>query len=601
MRLQGCCAHPTGWHRNVYGPCNTGFAHHEKPNPLQFNRADDFIATGPALWPHGRDAPERPSHAFRGMSASGRSTRGTFRFSDPPLLLLALLLLAVFMLSRLPFFWYYPSARLAQDTTWYLEIVTTIRGGHWPRFTYRPPGYPLLFWFVTLFTDRWIAVIYAQNLLSYASSLFLVYSVRRYRASLALPATLAMCGFLGSSQVVLYDVALLSDSLYTSSVITAVALLLLAFRGFGPFPLAIASAAMAWCILVRPSGEYFIVIYAIVLAYLVWQRQPVLSVVAFSLPFPALVLALCAYNYATISCFVVSSLGEANLVGATALFWEPDPRLPDSVNLALKDLPASYARQDITLEDLQTLQTSWDADRLNLIYEKAFNRLIFSEGWGWTRLGTGDYLSGRANMRAASLIAIRRHPVLYAKFVWVGLVEYFRGVGYKFDIESSIAYRKRGNPLSEMGGTHPDETAARLVASSNESAPATVLTGNEAASGQERFVKGLQHQWQRLHGVIFQNIAWSYIYFIVLALSAVQFMRSKAGDKDVFLMFVLTLIPLGASLIVSLVVISADRYSYPTQFLYYLCVVLTPLLFGRIPRAAEAYEPSNRVRPDANG
>jgi len=521
------------------------------------------------------------------MSPSGQGARAASRFSDPSLLSLAALLLAVFLLSRLPFFWYYPSVQAAQDTQGYLDMVAAIRGGHWPRFLYRTPGYPLLFWFVTLFTGRWIAVVDVQNLLSFASSLFLVFSVRRYRASLALPATLDMCGFLGSSQVVLYDVALLSDSLYASCTITAVAVLFLAFRGFNPLPLAAASAAMALCILVRPAGEYLIVIYAAILAYLIWQRRTLRSVVAFLVPLPALILGLCTYNYATISSFVVSSLGEANLVGATALYWEPDPRLPDSVNLALKDLPASYARQDITPEDLQTMRTSWDADRLNLVYEKAFNRLIFSEGWGWGRLGTGDYLGSRANMRAVSLIAIRRHPALYAKFVWVGLVEYFKGVGYKFDIESSIAYRKRGNPLYGMSGAHPDEMAARLAADPNGAAPAVDLQDRETASRLERLIRGLQHLWQRLHAAIFQNMAWACAYFLVLILSAVQLARTRGRDKGVFLLFVLTLIPLGASVIVSLVVISADRYSYPTQFIYYLCVALSPLLFGGTPGAAE--------------
>ena len=521
------------------------------------------------------------------MSPSGQGARASSRFSNPSLLSLAALLLAVFMLSRLPFFWYYPSVQASQDTPGYLDMVTEIRQGHWPHFLYRTPGYPLFFWFVTLFTERWIAVVYVQNLLSYASSLFLVYSVRRYRASLALPAALAMCGFLGSSQVVLYDVALLSDSLYASSIVTSVALLVLAFKGFNPFPLAAASVAMALCILVRPAGEYLIVIYAAVLAYLLWQRRPIRSVVAFLVPLPALILGLCAYNYATISNFVVTSFGEANLVGATALFWEPDPRLPDSVNLALRDLPASYARQDITPEDLETMRTSWDADRLNLLYEKAFNRLIFSERWGWGRLGSGDYLRSRANMRAVSLIAIRRHPVLYAKFVWVGLVEFYRGVGYKFDIESSIAYRKRGNPLYGMSGIHPDEMAAHLAAASDGAASAVPVQGREAESGQERFLRGLQHLWERLHAAIYQNAAWSYAFFIVLVLSAVRLVRSRCRDSSVFLLFVLALIPLGASLVASLVVISADRYSYPTQFIYYLCVALTPLLFGGTSGTAE--------------
>ncbi len=521
------------------------------------------------------------------MNTSGKGTRTVSRFSDPSLLSLAALLFAVFILSRLPFFWYYPSVRAAQDTPGYLDVVTEIRAGHLPHFIYRPPGYPIFFWFVTLFSSRWIGVVYAQNLLSYASSLFLVYSVRRYRASLALPATLAMCGFLGSSQVVLYDIALLSDSLYASSIITAVALLVIAFREFKPLYLALTSTAMALCVLVRPAGEYFIVILVAVLAYLFWQRQPMRSLAAFMVPFPALVLGLCTYNYGTISSFGLTSLGEANLVGATALFWEPDPRLPESVNLALKDLPASYARQDITAEDLQTMRTSWDADRLNLIYEKAFNRLIFSERWGWGRLGSGDYLKSRASIRAVSLIAIQRHPVLYAKFVWVGLVEFYKGVGYRFDIESSIAYRRRGNPLYGMSGSHPDEMAARLAAGSTEAAPAPVLQGEGAASGLERFLRYLQHLWQRLHAAIFQNAAWSYAYFIILTLSTFRLARSRGRDKSVFLLFMITLIPLGASLVVSLVVISADRYSYPTQFIYYLCVALVPLLFNKIPGAGE--------------
>jgi hypothetical protein len=521
------------------------------------------------------------------MNPTGRGARLTAWFSDPSLLPLAALLLAVFMMSRLPFFWYYPSAQAAQDTTWYLDNVTSIREGHWPHFTYRTPGYPLFFWFITLFSSRWIAVVYVQNLLSYASSLFLVSAVRRYRPSLALPATLAMCGFLGSSQVVLYDIALLSDSLYTSSIIAVVALLFLTFEDFKPLPLALTSTAMALCIFVRPSGEFFIVIYAAVLVFLVGRRQPVRSVVAFLVPLPVLLLGLCAYNYATISYFVVSSLGEANLGGATALYWEPDPRLPDSVNLALKDLPASYARQDITPEDFHTLRTSWDAEQLNLIYQKAFNRLIFSEDWGWGRLGPGDYISSRANIRAVSLLAIRKHPDLYAKFVWVGLIEYYKGVGYTFDIESAIAFRKRGNLLARMGGEHPDAVAARLAAVQNGAASDTPSQGAEARSVQERFFRGLQHRWQGVHAAIFQSMAWSYAYFLVFTLSAVQLARSRGRDRGVFLLFLLMLIPLGASLIVSLVVISADRYSYPTQFLYYLGVALTPLLFGKLPTAAE--------------
>lgn len=514
------------------------------------------------------------------MSAPGDDTRAPRKtLEDPPLLLLAALLMAVFMLSRLPFFWYYPSVHTSQDTPGYLEVVTSIREGHWPHFIYRTPGYPLFFWFVTLFTNRWMAVVCAQNLLSYASSLFLVYSVRCYRPSLALPAALAMCGFLGSSQVVLYDVALLSESLYTTTIIVSVALFLAAFRRFDAAPLALASAAMACCIFVRPAGQYFLPIYAGIAGYLVLRRVPFRSVTAFLLPFPALLVSLCAYNYATLSSPAISPFAEASLVGATALFWEPDPRLPDSVNQALKDLPASYARQDITPEDLQAVRTSWDVDRLNPIYEKAIARMVFSEGWGWGRLGSGDYFRSRANMRAVSLIAIRRHPILYAKFFWVGLVEYYRGVGFKFDIESAIANREQGNLLYGMSGAHPDQVAARLAADSKGAARGSDPRDAAARSSQERLVRGLQHLWQRLHAAVFQNTAWSFAYFTVLILSTVQLARHRGRHDGAFLMVVLTLIPLGASFVICLVQSPTDRYSYPTQFIYYLCVALSPLLW----------------------
>jgi hypothetical protein len=485
---------------------------------------------------------------------------------------LAAALLAVFIISRLPYFWFYPSVRMAQDTNGYLDLVKEVQDGHLPHFIFRTPGYPLFFWLITLFTWRWIAVVYVQNLLSLASSLVLVHAVSRLRRSLAVPATLAMCGFLGSSQVVLYDVALLSECLYTNCVILTVAFLLHAFRDASRANLGTASALMAFAILVRPAGVYFGVTYALVLAFLAWNRLPARSVVAFLVPFPAILLVFCAYNYATISSFAITMGGETNLAGATALFWEPDPRLPAEVNRALKDLPASYAREGITPADLAVLRTSWDSDQLFPVFAKAYNRLAWSEGWGdGKRFGARDYVSARAYIKQVSLLAIRRHPILYAKFVWVNVVEYFRGVGYKFDVRSALSYREQGNPgdarwRASPAPLEPDHAAA----------PA----GNPGASGLERLVTALQLGWQSVQGALFQRTLWSWALFCMLALSAVKLARSRGRDVGSFLLLALTLIPVGSSLVVCLVEVAADRYSYPTQFIYYLCVALAPLLWG---------------------
>ena len=481
-------------------------------------------------------------------------------FSDPPLLGLVLVLLGAFMVTRLPYFWYNDSVRLSQDSGSYMDVVKTLQEGHWPRFIFRTPGYPLFVWMISWVTPRWMAVICVQNLLSFLACVALVAAVRRYRAPLAFAATVALCGYLGSTQVLLYDVSLLSDSLYTVLLILTAAALFAALAKKTPLGFAVLSAAMVAAILVRPAGMYLIVIYALVLAYLAWDRRSRACLLGFALPLPAMLLAFCAYNYATIAQFVISPFGEANLAGATALFWEPDPSLPAPVNRALEALPASYTEVGITQAELDTVRTSWDPDPLFDIYAKAYNRLVWSAGWGsGSRFGSGTYLQSRGYIKQVSLVAIRRHPSLYAKYVWVNMVMFFRGVGYRFDVRTAVAYREAG------------------AAGPAVSAP--VGPGTPAAAPfAERCVEAAQSGWQRLHGVLFQQTAWSWACGCVLLASAVRLLACRGRDEGAFILLALTLMPLGASLVVCLVETATDRYSYPTQFIYYLSVALLPLL-----------------------
>ena len=80
----------------------------------------------------------------------------------------------------------------------------------------------------------------------------------------------------------------------------------------------------------------------------------------------------------------------------------------------------------------------------------------------------------------------------------------------------------------------------------------------------------------------------------MLVLSVTQLVRFRGRHFGAFLLLVLTLIPLGASLVVCLVEVATDRYSYPTQFVCYLSVALAPLLFaaGRGGLAAGAPQPA---------
>src|SRR5208282_5235984 len=100
---------------------------------------------------------EGPRSSFAGLEASppmneSRSPEGSVRgraaalLRDSPFLALALVMLAAFLATRIPFFWYSPRVDLSQDSQSYLDVADTMRSGHWPRFIFRTPGYPLLVW-----------------------------------------------------------------------------------------------------------------------------------------------------------------------------------------------------------------------------------------------------------------------------------------------------------------------------------------------------------------------------------------------------------------------------------------------------------------------
>jgi hypothetical protein len=501
----------------------------------------------------------------------------------PSFVVLAGVLIAVFTVIRAPFLWYFPRVFMSQDSASYMDVAREIRDGLWPQFVIRTPAYPIFLWAVNSFGDRWLAVVFVQMLLSLAACLLVVWCVREIRPGLAWPATIAMCGMLGSAQVLFYEISILSDSMYASSLAVAAALLILAFVRKSPAPLALASAAMAFAILVRPAGSFLAVIFAIVVAGLAWNRAGWRNIAAFAVPFPSILLALCTYNAATISRFTVNPFGEANLTGATALFWEKDPSLPPAVNRALDGLPASYAELGITAGDLATVRKSWDVDRLFRIYADSYNKLIWSDGWGsGTRFGPGGYIANQRAIRAVCFSAIGRHPALYLKFVWVNLVSFFEGVGYRFDIYSSLRFRARG-PL----GTRP---AGIDLASAAHAAVRPVAESIPSNRDLDHPVVRVQQAWEEVHGFIFQRSAWAAACLIIFAASAAQLIRHRGRHEGAFLLFALTLFPIGASLVVCLVEVASDRYSFPTQFVYYLAAALSPILAA--PRLGRARKPA---------
>jgi hypothetical protein len=279
-----------------------------------------------------------------------------------------------------------------------------MRAGHWPRFIFRTPGYPLLIWLVTSSPTAGSPIVSCRTCCRSAPALCLVYAGTALRRALALPAAIAMCGFLGSSQVLFYDISLMSDSLYTSMVILAWP------RSYWPSPphraaaFSLVSALMA---LVDPRaprrglprGDL-----CLILAYLLWNRSARACDPRFRGPVPGDPPALLRLQPCDDRAVHISPFAEANLAGATALFWEPDPRLPPRSTRPLRAFRPPTAKQgDHRRRPRAGARRPGTRGRCSTCMRRRTTGWCGERGWGsGTRFGSGDYLHNRSYIRDVS-------------------------------------------------------------------------------------------------------------------------------------------------------------------------------------------------------
>jgi hypothetical protein len=524
---------------------------------------------------------------FWASPAQRKLLRPALRFlANPPFYLPAAIVFLLFAISRLPFFCYYAVPTIEPDSASYLYLVAILRGHYWLYFDVRTPGYPLLVWPFTYLSDQFLPVVYAQCILSLLASLAVVLSIHRIRPSLSLLVAVAMGAFLSGSQETMYDTAVLSESLYTTTIVLSVALLFLGLISGKGCYLAGSSAVMGYAIWTRPAGLYFVIIYAIVLGYLLWNRYRRKAIVSFMLPLPILLLSLSTYNLYTIKSFVVSPFGEANLAGATLLFWEPDPSLPPEVNEAVKDLPNAYAAAGITAADFEVLRRSWNPWKLLEVFDKQYNKLVWGAGYGsGKRFSHKGYLYYRKYIRQVSLAAIRHHPLIYLKYVWTNLAIFYNNLNSRYEYYTELG--------SSVKAIYVDKTTVYEVIPSVDvhvepPLPADVHILRSASDSEialaPHYLTRVHVAWEQVHWELFLSRWWLVAYVGIFAAGVLRLCQSRGHNLEAFMIVTLCLLVLGAGLVVALVEIAMSRYSYPTQFVFYLVVALSPALLKSSPR-----------------
>jgi hypothetical protein len=508
----------------------------------------------------------------------------------PPFWTLALALGVMVVANRLWVFTDYPIVAVHPDSGGYFAIAEQIGSGVLPNFGNRPPMYPLFLKAVFTVQDRLLALAFAQSLLSFAGALTLVYGATRWSPALGVPATVMLGLYLFGFQSMEHDTAMLSESLYASFLMFAFGALIAGLRQARPLWLAVASASMGFAILTRPAGMFLLVTFAIVAAWLLWRRFPRVALAAFAIPLPLLMLSMSYYNLRVVRAFAPTTWGEANLAVATFLYWEPDPSYPPEINADVERIRTIIqGRYDATGKDRTVLDRSWHPNRLGAIYVESFNAAALDIA----QMMGGHYeTTGRYWIRRIAFDSIAKHPLYYGKFVYAMLFNYFRPApdyDFRLYLQNRAWVHYVARTFAPEKGNGIMTRMAKELAAGIPRPPLVVASfdTNDVMDLQDRVLLPATWKWRLYHlthrarQFFFERWIWTMAVFAGLLASTYLLMRSRVRHDGAFVLFIVTVSALGASLVVSLVEFSQPRYSYPMEWAYGMSAVLLPLLASR--------------------
>lgn len=501
----------------------------------------------------------------------------------PPLWLSLAVVIVPLAAHRWWFFFDVPLPAVHPDSGSYYALARLIWAGEWPHFEIRPLAYPLFLSAVLGTTRSLMGLMIVQTLMTAASACVLVFAVHRLRRPLALWAAIGMAGFVTGLWPIEHDTAVLSENLYVNGIVFGLGFMILALAAGRGIYFAAASTALGVTILTRPAGLFLVVPYVMCLAFLIWNGRSRPHIVAFALPLPLLILSMSSYNYVTSKVFNVTAWGEANLAVATFTMWRGHPSYPDDVNAKIAVIRGMIDER-MTDQERAALAGSWDPDLLAPALFKGFWNPALNAA---STIGA-DYLESRRWIRRISLDSIRSRPSAYAKFVWtMSYLFYVKNVRYTADFGDFMRFRVQNlfttQVVAQVG---QDPLRTEMVQTFlHRELPAAVRIGGECA-GTANAVTLLPTASRRVHWLVqgwrdalFATSTWAYAFAAVLLAAVVRLTASRGRHLGAFVLVLIGVSLVSAGTIVCLVEYANQRYSYPTEFIYYVTVALAPLLW----------------------
>lgn len=548
--------------------------------------------------------------------------------SSRKILYIAFLVFVIpFIITRLPFFLHYPCVSIDPDYLHYYMIVDQINKGLFPTFIIRTPGYPIFLKMIFTFFNHNMAVVFMQNILSLFVGLFFIFIIFKVYTNrfkyLPLLAAIGMAAFISSSNHLIADTTLLTESLFVNSIILFFSLFILALHRKKNRLWVLCSFIMAAVILIRPTGIFLVLIFLIILVFLFVRGMPPPAgqssgdlffhrflkvikkkeVLSFSLPFIGILFLLSVYNYFTIGVFTFSGqYSQHALISFTATFLEKKETYKPQINKIIDE-----SKKEIKRRHKAAVEESWNHWKLNRALRRYYNKnrdFIFESLLSLEKKDSYIlYMKWRPLLSDMGWTAIKKNPVTYLKYVYTNLFFYFfhNMKDPDFYRELQKRYWTSLNRKSFYQEYLPNSISLRMYYKKDyvetlsddflksflkELWQPRTLSKFKIGNVEEKevhieptFLQGVHKIYKKIYNVLFRNIIWTFIFLFALVFSFYKLVKSRFRHKGSLIMFTLTLAALLHGLIICMFSFAISRYSYTTEFAFYLSLFLLPIIF----------------------
>jgi hypothetical protein len=504
----------------------------------------------------------------------------------------SLLIITVFVITRIPYFVFYPVINLSSDSASYIAAALKIYGLKSVLFDIRTPGYPLFISLVWIFSKSYIFISLFQSLISLFACLFFLKTIHNFYPSVTFYAAAALSAYISSSFFIIIETSILTESLFVSGLLITCALLILALKKNKELHWMLFSSSAAIVILVRPAGLFLLSLFIFIPVYFFANKFNYKYYIYLLLPFCIIIFSLCFYNYRTLNSFTITPFGEANLSGVTLLFMETSPEYSPGINSAIQKTLDSIPSRDIKF-----VKNNYDVSKLYNIFRENFYRQVILADNIMKNDSLSRYIEIQPFIRKISTDAIKKYPEIYAKFFICNFLYFLQNsrvtMNYFPELEKIykavvidkkyIAETESQKWLQISSDTTDNGQVKNYILESiksSESGSGFIYNGKEIQL-KETFSKSLYEVYEKAYNIVFRNVLWIILSVFVYLWSFYKSIKCGFKDADYFIVMLFGVIYLSKAILVSSVESSLIRYSYTVEFAVFMSLPFLILLLKK--------------------